>query len=77
MMFDAPSVARFIGLIVSLLAYFGVNVPENLSEAITAFVVAVFAVYAAFKNNYLTEKGQKQKQALEREGLTINKERNE
>lgn len=69
MMFDAPSVTRFISLIVALLAYFGVNVPENLAEAVTSLVVAVLALYAAFKNNYLTQRGQKQKEVLQKQGL--------
>lgn len=70
MMFDAPSVARFIGLIVALLAYFGVNVPEDLTEAVTSLAVAILAVYTAWKNNYISRKGHQQKEALQKQGLT-------
>ncbi|WP_069187705.1 phage holin [Alkalihalobacillus pseudalcaliphilus] len=67
---DKASIVRFIGLIVALLAYFGLNVPEDVVEGITSLVVAVLAIYAAFKNNYITAKGKKQKEVLEKEGLT-------
>ncbi|MFB4260528.1 phage holin [Shouchella clausii] len=70
MMFDAPSITRFIGLIVALLAYFGVNVPEDLAEAITSLAVAILAVYTAWKNNYISRKGHQQKEALKKQGLT-------
>lgn len=70
MMFDAPSMTRFIGLIVSLLAYFGVYVPEDMTEAVTSLAVAVLAVYTAWKNNYISKKGHKQKEALKKQGLT-------
>lgn len=70
MMFDAPSVARFIGLIVALLAYFGVNVPEDLTEAVTSLAVAILAVYTAWKNNYISKKGHQQKEVLQAKGLT-------
>ncbi|BAD65350.1 holin protein of PBSX prophage [Shouchella clausii KSM-K16] len=70
MMFDAPSITRFIGLIVALLAYFGVNVPEDLTEAVTSLAVAILAVYTAWKNNYISQKGHKQKEVLQEKGLT-------
>ncbi|WP_263708074.1 SPP1 phage holin family protein [Shouchella tritolerans] len=70
MMFDAPSMTRFIGLIVALLAYFGVNVPEDMTEAITSLAVAVLAVYTAWKNNYISKKGHQQKEVLQEKGLT-------
>ncbi|WZY01586.1 phage holin [Bacillus sp. FSL W7-1360] len=70
MMMDAGSITRFVGLIVALLAYFGINMPTDLVEGITSLVVAVLAVYVAFKNNYLTRHGQEQKEVLEKQGLT-------
>ncbi|MDO7281750.1 phage holin [Shouchella clausii] len=70
MMLDAPSMTRFIGLIVALLAYFGVNVPEDLTEAITSLAVAILAVYTAWKNNYISKKGHQQKEVLQAKGLT-------
>ncbi|WP_138090806.1 phage holin [Halalkalibacterium halodurans] len=69
MMFDTGSIARFFGLIAALLAYFGVNVPGDLTEAVTSFVVAALAVYAAWKNNYISKKGHEQKKVLEEAGL--------
>lgn len=67
---DKASVARFVGLIIGELAYFGINVPQNFQELITGVIVGVFIIYVAFKNNYLTKKGSKQKEVLKNRGLT-------
>ncbi|MCK0473772.1 phage holin [Halalkalibacter sp. APA_J-10(15)] len=66
MMFDSGSVTRFFGLIAALLAYFGIHVPEDVTEAVASLAIAVLAVYAAWKNNYITKKGHEQKMAIEK-----------
>jgi len=69
MIMDKASVARFISLIVGLLAYFGINIPEDISEHIVAIVVSVWALYTAWKNNNLT------KEAREAQAILDNKKR--
>lgn len=66
---DKPSVIRALGLIASLLAYFGINVPESTIELVAFVIVGIMGLYTAYKNNYLFERGLKQKETLEKEGL--------
>ncbi|SEA54371.1 holin, SPP1 family [Thalassobacillus cyri] len=66
---DKASIARIISLIVSLLTYFGINVPEDVVEAATGIVFGVLVLWAAYKNNYLFKKGHAQKLELEKKGL--------
>ena len=53
---DAVSIARFFGLIAMLLAYFGINIPENVTEGVVAIVVFSWATWVAWKNNNITKK---------------------
>lgn len=55
MFVDKASVVRLVALIVALLTYFGINLPENVVEAITSIAVGVYALYMAWKNNDFTE----------------------
>ncbi|GAE27120.1 holin protein of PBSX prophage [Halalkalibacter wakoensis JCM 9140] len=64
MMFDTASITRFFGLIVALLTYFGINVPEDIVEGLVSLVVAVLAVYAAWKDNDITKKAVENKKLL-------------
>lgn len=68
---DKASVARFFGLIVALLAYFGINLPESLVDGLVMIVVGAFAVYTAWKDNDITKKAIARKaklKELEKEG---------
>lgn len=69
MLLDKMSIVRFISLIVALLAYFGVHIPETTVELIATLIATVVTIYVAYKNNYLFGRGQEQKQALKRVGL--------
>ena len=62
---DKASVARFITLIVTLLAYFGINIADGIVEAITDIVVAIFVLYMAWKNNNITKEAVKAQQYLD------------
>lgn len=71
---DKPSITRLISLIVGLLAYFGVNVPSTISEAIVGIVVGLVAIYTAWKNNNLTKEAQDAQAYLD--GLKEQKKQN-
>lgn len=62
---DKGSVARFVGLLVGVLAYFGFDVGEQLQSAIVDVAFGAYIIYVAFKNNYLTKKGNEQKAVLD------------
>jgi len=66
---DKMSVVRVLMLIASLLAYFNINVPESTIELVASLIVSIIGLYVAYKNNYLFERGRKQKQALDIVGL--------
>lgn len=71
---DRMSVARFVTLFVAvvnavlnMLGY--QTIPDALVNDIIAVVSGAFILYAAWKNNYLSKKGQLQKKALQAQGL--------
>lgn len=66
---DNASISRLVLLIVALLTYFGINIPETVVELITGLIVSIVGLYAAYKNNYLFTRGKAQKEVLEKEGL--------
>lgn len=66
---DKASLLRILLLCGMLLANFGINIPEETLDWIAQIVVALIALYTAYKNNYLFTKGLKQKDVLEQEGL--------
>lgn len=63
-----------IALINQLLVSFGLNpIPGNEDlwyEVASTIFTAVAATVAWFRNNYVTAKGKKQKEALKQKGLT-------
>lgn len=71
---DKASIARVILLVISVINLFlektGYSpIPSFLGELTAEFLVAVFALASAWKNNYLSKKGQAQKEQLEKVGL--------
>lgn len=66
---DKESVFRMIALIASFIAYFGINVPESVVEAVSYVVFGAIILYTAYKNNYLFKRGKKQKEVLEATNL--------
>lgn len=72
---DKASVVRFtllviavINAVLNMLGYR--TIPDDMANDIVAVVSGVFAIYAAWKNNYLSEKGCKQKEVLDKHGLS-------
>lgn len=67
------SIVLFLALLNQFLVSTGLNpIPgseEIWGEVISWIFTAVAAVWAWFMNNYLTWKGKRQKEALERQGL--------
>jgi Phage lysis protein, holin. len=61
---DKASIARIVALVASILAYFGMNFPEDTQEYVVGAVMLVLTIYAAWKNNYLSSKGKKQQKVL-------------
>ncbi|MEK3887441.1 phage holin [Bacillus sp. FSL K6-3431] len=71
---DKMSIARFIVLIVavinSVLNLLGYQtISDELTNDLVAVVSGAIMIYAAWKNNYISRKGEKQKAQLERAGL--------
>jgi hypothetical protein len=67
---DRGSIGRIVALLISLLAYFGVNVPEELHEYIVGAVMLIVIGISAWRNNYLSKRGLRQKEVLKRNNLT-------
>ncbi|MFC0298539.1 MULTISPECIES: phage holin [Geobacillus] len=72
---DKASVSRFALLIVAvinavlnMLGY--QTIPDDLVNDIVAVVSGIYALYMGWKNNYLSKKGRKQKEVLEKHGLS-------
>ncbi|SFA56096.1 holin, SPP1 family [Parageobacillus thermantarcticus] len=72
---DKASVTRFIFLIVAvinavlnMLGY--QTIPDDLVNDVVAVVSGIYALYMGWKNNYLSKKGRKQKEVLEKHGLS-------
>jgi len=72
---DKASVTRFTLLIVAvvntvlnMLGY--QTIPEDLVNDIIAVGSGVYFIYVAWKNNYLSKKGLKQKEVLKSNNLT-------
>lgn len=52
-----------------ILEPFGVEIPQDLIDAIANAVGALVIVYTAWRNNYVSQKGQQQRNVLEKNGL--------
>lgn len=66
---DKMSIARIVALIASIVAYFGLNFPEEVQDYVVGAVMLILTLYSAWKNNYLSSKGKRQKQVLKDKGL--------
>lgn len=67
---DKTSIARFLGLIAALVAYFGFEIGEQLQNAFVDVVFGGYIIYTAWKNNYITKKGKEQKELLDKNNLS-------
>lgn len=66
---DKMSIARIVALIASIVAYFGLNFPEDVQDYTVGAIMLILTLYSAWKNNYLSRKGRKQKKTLKDNGL--------
>lgn len=71
---DKASISRYLVLIVAVLnAVLNLVGFQTISDELTNDLVAVvsgaFMLYMAWKNNYLSKKGQAQKNVLDKHGL--------
>jgi uncharacterized membrane protein YfcA len=66
---DKASITRLVMTVIALLAYFGVNVPDEYIEYLVGAVMLLVVGYTFFRNNYLTRKGLAQKETLKRHDL--------
>ncbi len=71
---DKASVSRFAFLIVAVanavLNLIGFNtIPDEFVNDAVAVISGAYFIYAGWKNNYLSRKGQAQKETLEKVGL--------
>ncbi|BDG48758.1 phage holin [Parageobacillus sp. KH3-4] len=72
---DKASITRFsllivavINAVLNMLGY--QTIPDDLVNDIVAVVSGIYALYMGWKNNYLSKKGRKQKEVLEKHGLS-------
>lgn len=71
---DKASISRFAFLIVAVvnavLNLLGFQtIPDEFINDVVAVISGGYFIYAAWKNNYLSRKGQAQKDTLEKAGL--------
>jgi SPP1 family holin len=71
---DKASLLRFLVAILTatntvLTALGKPVIPDDAINAITIISGYLFEIFVMFKNNYLTSKGRKQKEVLEKHGL--------
>lgn len=66
---DKASIVRLVALLVSLAAYFGLHVPEDVTEYIVGAIMLGIVLWGHWKNNYLGKKGQRQKEILKKHSL--------
>jgi SPP1 family holin len=71
---DKASVTRVVALAIVLvnavLNLFGYKtIPTEFGEHISAALLIVMSLWTAWKNNYLSKRGQSQKKALQAQGL--------
>jgi SPP1 family holin len=71
---DKSSAARMVALVLvvinAVLNLFGYEtIPVEFGEHVTALLLIVISVWTAWKNNYLSKRGQAQKKALQVKGL--------
>ncbi|AZS49229.1 holin [Bacillus phage vB_BpsS-140] len=63
-MFDKEGIIRFVWLVSALLTYFGVNMPESVTEAIVAIALGIIAIWTAWKDNDITKEAIVRKKKL-------------
>jgi SPP1 family holin len=71
---DKSSVARYTVLVITVinavLNLFGYQtISDELANNIVAVISGFIMLWAGWKNNYLSKKGRKQKEVLEKHGL--------
>lgn len=52
---DNIGLVRLIAAVAVILAYFGINIPEDVIEAIPEIIGGFFLIYTAWKNNDVTK----------------------
>jgi SPP1 family holin len=72
---DKSSVARYTVLVITVinavLNLFGYQtISDELANNIVAVISGFIILWAGWKNNYLSKKGRKQKEVLEKHGLS-------
>lgn len=72
---DKASVSRFVLLIIAVInAVLNLvgyqTISDEMANDIVAVISGLIMLWAAWKNNYLSKKGLKQKEVLKKEGLT-------
>ena len=69
---DKASITRlvlaFLGLVKLILGQMGIELQQETIDATADALSAIFIAYATWKNNYITQKGKRQKRAIERAG---------
>jgi SPP1 family holin len=70
---DKASIVRMVAAALAaiklILQPFGVELPQEVIDSIADVVAAVVVLYTAWKNNYISNKGKKQKEILKKNNL--------
>jgi SPP1 family holin len=70
---DKSSIVRMVAAALAaiklILQPFGVELPQEVIDSIADVVAAVVVLYTAWKNNYISNKGKKQKEVLKKNNL--------
>lgn len=71
---DKASVLRYVVLVIAVLNSFlnlagYQTIDDNTTNLIVALISSIYALYAGWKNNYLSQKGRAQKEVLKQNDL--------
>lgn len=69
MKYDVPSIARLVLFLATGFAYLGINVPVETQELVVTVIAGLVGLYTMYKNNYLFDRGIKQREVLKKEDL--------
>lgn len=67
---DKASITRVVLAIVALVKLFGVDIHAEVIDAVVDVIASMVVMYTVYKNNYISGKGKRQKEVLDKNGLS-------
>jgi SPP1 family holin len=70
---DKASIIRMTTAVLAaaklVLGMFGIEIPQDITDALVDIVAAVWLIYTSWKNNYVSSRGKLQKDVLQKNNL--------